>query len=61
MAKPKIINSEIINDLVLIIETAKSTAIRSVDFHRIQMYWNIGERVFKEEQAGKERAEYAKH
>jgi len=61
MNKPKIINPEIINDLVAIIETAKSTAIRSVDFHRVQMYWNIGKRVFEEEQEGKERAEYAKY
>ena len=41
-----------------IIVAAQSNAIRSVDFHRVQMYWNIGKTIFEEEQQGKERAEY---
>ena len=34
------------------------SAIRSVDFNRVQMYWNIGRRIVEEEQHGKERADY---
>ena len=41
-----------------IIETARTNAIRSVDFSRVQMYWLLGKRIFEEEQQGKERADY---
>jgi len=57
----KIQNTKIITDLVSIIEASKNKAIRSVDFHRVQMYWYIGKRVFEEEQKGAERAEYGKY
>jgi predicted nuclease of restriction endonuclease-like (RecB) superfamily len=45
-------------DIRNIIETAKTNAIRSVDFERVLMYWRLGERIFVEEQGGKERADY---
>ena len=41
-----------------IIETARTNAIRSVDFNRVQMYWLLGKRIFEEEQQGKDRADY---
>jgi len=41
-----------------IIEEARSNAVRTVDFCRVQMYWNIGRRIFEEEQQGKDRADY---
>ena len=41
-----------------IIETARTNAIRSVDFSRVQMYWLLGKRIFEEEQQGKDRADY---
>ena len=41
-----------------IIENARYNAVRSVDFCRVQMYWNLGRRIFEEEQGGKERADY---
>jgi len=58
MEEQKLINTTFLNDLVSIIETSKENAVRSVDFHRVVMYWNIGKRVFEEEQQGKNRAEY---
>ncbi len=61
MEEQKLVNTTILNDLVSIIETSKENAIRSVDFHRVVMYWNIGKRVFEEEQQGKDRAEYGKY
>jgi len=55
-------NNHIRPDFVLqiknIIEDAQKNALRSVDFHRVVMYWNIGKNIFEEEQQGKERAEY---
>ena len=44
-----------------IIETARSNVVRSVDFCRVQMYWNLGKRIIEEEQQGKERADYGKY
>ena len=46
------------SDVRQIIETSRNNAVRSVDFCRVQMYWNLGKRIFEEEQQGKERADY---
>ncbi len=45
------------SDIRQIIETSRNNAVRSVDFCRVQMYWHIGQRIFEEEQQGKERAD----
>ena len=45
-------------DVRHIIETSRGNAVRSVDFCRVQMYWHLGQRIFEEEQQGKERADY---
>lgn len=63
MAKEKNIitykkTSNIIEDARTIINSARSSAVRSVDFCRVQMYWNLGKRIFEEEQQGKARADY---
>lgn len=52
------INNTFINDIRAIIKTARSNAMRSVDFQRVQMYWHLGKRIFEEEQQGKQRADY---
>jgi predicted nuclease of restriction endonuclease-like (RecB) superfamily len=52
------LNNEFITDVKTIITAAKNNAIRSVDFQRVLMYWKLGERIFIEEQHGKERADY---
>ena len=46
------------NEVREIIATARQNAVRSVDFSRVQMYWQIGRRILEEEQKGKERADY---
>ena len=51
-------NNTFINDIRAIINTARSNAVRSVDFQRVQMYWHLGKRIFEEEQQGKQRADY---
>lgn len=54
-------NPNFIQDIKQIISQSREQAIRSVDFHRVLMYWHIGQRIFEEEQQGKERAEYGKY
>lgn len=44
-----------------IIRQAQQNAVRSVDFCRVQMYWNLGKRILEEEQQGKARAEYGSY
>ncbi len=56
--KLAIISGSFIGEIREIIQTAKSQAVRSVDFYRVQMYWRLGERIFIEEQQEKERADY---
>lgn len=48
----------LLHDARQIIDTARANAVRSVDFNRVMMYWNLGKRIFEEEQQGKDRAEY---
>ncbi|MBO4403540.1 MAG: hypothetical protein J5792_07715 [Bacteroidales bacterium] len=54
----KINSGNLIEDARKIIETARANAVRSVDYCRVRMYWNLGRRIFEEEQHGKERADY---
>lgn len=51
-------SSNIFHDIQNIISNARQKAVRSVNFERVLMYWKIGERIFEEEQLGKERAVY---
>lgn len=56
--EPAITGTAFLTDVKQIIDAARSNAVRSIDFCRVQMYWNIGQRIFEEEQQGKERADY---
>jgi predicted nuclease of restriction endonuclease-like (RecB) superfamily len=51
----------IIPDIKAIIANAKDKAIRAVDNERTLMYWRIGQRIFEEEQQGKDRADYGEY
>lgn len=51
-------NEKFIADIRNIILSARTAAIRSVDFERVKMYWALGERIFCEEQDQNDRAEY---
>jgi len=53
-----LVNPSVITDIKVIISNAKDKAIRLVDHERTLMYWHIGQRIFEEEQDGKERADY---
>lgn len=52
------LNESIIIDIQSIINKARESAIRAVDHERVIMYWQIGKRIFEEEQHGRERAIY---
>ena len=47
----------LVADIKAIIQSSKETAIRAVDHERTLTYWKVGQRIFEEEQAGKDRAE----
>ncbi|BDC92526.1 DUF1016 N-terminal domain-containing protein [Treponema bryantii] len=51
-------SKNILEDARKIINAARTNAVRSVDFCWVQMYWNLGRRIFEEEQQGKDRADY---
>ncbi|MDE5432585.1 PDDEXK nuclease domain-containing protein [Elizabethkingia meningoseptica] len=55
------VSQSIISDIKAIIAKAKQHAVRAVDHQRTLMYWEIGKRIFEEEQEGKNRADYGKH
>jgi predicted nuclease of restriction endonuclease-like (RecB) superfamily len=57
----QIIPGSFVQDIKTIIGQARVQAIRSVEFYRVQMYWKVGERIFNEEQQGKERADYGSY
>jgi hypothetical protein len=50
--------TNIINDIQAIIANARQKAVRSVNHERVLMYWQIGQRIFEEEQKGEDRAKY---
>jgi len=52
------ISGAFLHEVKTIIGQARTKAIRSVEFYRVEMYWKLGERIFEEEQQGKERADY---
>ena len=52
--------NEFVSDIKPIINVSRANAVKSVDRERVKMYWQIGDRIFVEEQNGKERAEYGK-
>lgn len=52
------INKSLIAEIKTLILQSRLQAIQAVDHVRVVMYWNIGKRIFEEEQEGKERAEY---
>ena len=65
MAKEKIekglqgdVSAQFVGDVKNIIRDSQAQAVRSVNFARVMMYWRVGERIFVEEQQGKERADY---
>jgi predicted nuclease of restriction endonuclease-like (RecB) superfamily len=53
--------TKLVNEVKGIINLSRENAVRKVDSERTMMYWKIGKRIFEEEQAGKDRADYGKY
>ena len=56
-----LVNQSLITDIKAIIHDSRDKAIRIVDHERTLMHWRIGQRIFEEEQEGKNRADYANY
>lgn len=56
-----LLNPNFVTEIRQIIAKARENAARAVDHQRALMYWHIGQRIFEEEQQGKDRAEYGKY
>lgn len=56
-----LLNPNFVSEIRQIIAKARENAVRAVDHQRALMYWHIGQRIFEEEQQGKDRAEYGKY
>lgn len=52
------LNGSLVAEIKKVIEDSRASAIRAVDNARVLMYWEIGKRIFEEEQNGKDRADY---
>lgn len=52
------LSTAFVQDVKDIIGQARAQTVRSVEFQRVEMYWSLGERIFNEEQEGKDRADY---
>ena len=50
--------SQVLNDIRFLLDKAKAQAYKAVDNIRVQTYWQIGERIVREELQHKERADY---
>ena len=51
-------DQKIIEDIKAIIASSRHRAVQAVDHQRVVMYWNLGQRIFEEEQGGEDRARY---
>lgn len=54
-------NNDLLKTIVSLIDNAKEKAIRSIDLHRVELYWNIGKHILEAEQEGKDRANYGQY
>jgi predicted nuclease of restriction endonuclease-like (RecB) superfamily len=61
MEEKQNLKEALVGEIKGIIDDARANAVRSVNFSRVQMYWNIGRKIFEEEQQGKQRAEYGSY
>ena len=54
-------NKALLHSIISLIEETRESAIRSVDFHKVQLNWHIGKFIFEDQQKGEKRAEYGKY
>ena len=54
-------SSDLYLNIKNILHSARDNAYRQVNFIMVEAYWNIGQQIVKEEQNGKDRAEYGSY
>lgn len=52
--------SALVQDIRCIINNSRARVVQAVNNSMVQAYWEIGRRIFEEEQKGQKRAEYGK-
>lgn len=56
--KMKVVKNNLYADIKNILEKARKSAVRAVNFSMVLAYWQIGQRIVEEEQGGKSKAGY---
>ena len=59
MDKPQ--ETNFYTDIKNILQTARDTAYKQVNFIVLEAYWNIGKQIVNQEQNGEDRAKYGKY
>ena len=54
------VNNNLYRAIRQVLETARQSAYKAVNFAMVQAYWQIGRLIVEDEQNGEERAEYGK-
>jgi len=54
-------NSNFYQNIKTILQTARDTAYKQVNFIMVEAYWNIGKKIVEQEQNGEERASYGQY
>ncbi len=60
MKRKNVVAKNLYGDIKQILDKARSTAFRTVNFLMVEAYWNIGRIIVEEEQKGKKRADYGR-
>ena len=55
------LENNFVHEIKSLISQSRERAVRAVDYQRTLLYWHIGERIFNEEQQGKDRADYGNY
>ncbi len=55
-----LIKNNLINDIKILLHSAKNSIYQTINATMTQTYWEIGRRIVEEEQGGEKRAEYGK-
>ena len=58
MKRKNVVTKNFYGDIKQILDKARSTAFRTVNFLMVESYWNIGRLIVEEEFKGKKRADY---
>lgn len=56
-----LINKKFLQDISELLDSARKQAKAAVNLSMVYAYYEIGRRIYEEEQQGKERAEYGKY